>query len=425
METMRSVSKPAVNLGRRLGAAALALLLALSVPACTEKAASPAAETASSAGVQHLTQKQMLEDYDTMWKDIDENYSLMGVAERTTGKDFSKVRAQYRSEVAQDKTNEEFLKTLIKCTDEFEQCGHMLVFGKEEYEDCFSLYKNVLNPKGSYLYKTLNNPPSKKFYHYNPQEDADIHQKFEEAVSANSGKSGNVTSKILEEGKTAYLQIHSFSDSFIDIDAPQIARFFQKIQNYKYCILDIRGNGGGNTVYWCDNLVSSNLRKSCSYNTYQLVRGNKAKEYLKTAGYTLSPISEFPKLPNTNPDDLAQMQYFIRNTQSCQPQGKPVFKGKFYLLTDGRVYSSAEAFAIFCKDTGFATLVGETTGGDGVGCDPLIFALPNSGVCFRFSAALGLNPDGGSNEEFGTAPDIPCKADDALRVCLKTIESQK
>ncbi|HVI41412.1 MAG TPA: hypothetical protein VM577_12225 [Anaerovoracaceae bacterium] len=37
-----------------------------------------------------LTQKQMLADYDAMWKNIDENYPLMGVAERVTKKDFAR-----------------------------------------------------------------------------------------------------------------------------------------------------------------------------------------------------------------------------------------------------------------------------------------------------------------------------------------------
>lgn len=63
-----------------------------------------------------------------------------------------------------------------------------------------------------------------------------------------------------------------------------------------------------------------------------------------------------------------------------------------------------------------------TIAGDGVRVDPILFSLPNFGVCFRFSAVLGLNPDGSSNEEFGTQPDLPrAEGKDALETCLAQI----
>jgi len=41
------------------------------------------------------------------------------------------------------------------------------------------------------------------------------------------------------------------------------------------------------------------------------------------------------------------------------------FNGKIWVLTNPKVYSSSENFIMFCKNTGFATLVGTSTGGDG------------------------------------------------------------
>ncbi|MCG4564301.1 S41 family peptidase [Anaerosalibacter bizertensis] len=70
------------------------------------------------------------------------------------------------------------------------------------------------------------------------------------------------------------------------------------------------------------------------------------------------------------------------------------------------VYSAAEGFASFAKASGFATLVGERTGGDGIGIDPLFFSLPNSGLVVAFSSLLCLNPDYTINEEVQTTPDI-------------------
>ena len=61
---------------------------------------------------------------------------------------------------------------------------------------------------------------------------------------------------------------------------------------------------------------------------------------------------------------------------------------------------------ILCKINRLATLVGTTTGGDGIIADPALMLLPNSGIIIRFSSCMGLNPDGTANEEYHTTPDI-------------------
>ena len=69
------------------------------------------------------------------------------------------------------------------------------------------------------------------------------------------------------------------------------------------------------------------------------------------------------------------------------------------------VYSSSEAFAIFCKETGFATLVGQTTGGSSSG-GGILYELPQSHILVSFDVEYCLNADGNCNMEIGTTPDI-------------------
>ena len=88
------------------------------------------------------------------------------------------------------------------------------------------------------------------------------------------------------------------------------------------------------------------------------------------------------------------------------PNNPVGFKGKILLLVDNAVFSSSESFAVFAKTTGWATLVGTDTGGDGIGFDPIPLVLPNSGLIIRFPGEMGLNPDGAVNEEVSTKPDI-------------------
>ena len=45
---------------------------------------------------------------------------------------------------------------------------------------------------------------------------------------------------------------HSFSS---DEDGKVIYEFLQRVQDYPYLIVDIRGNGGGSDGYWRNNLV--------------------------------------------------------------------------------------------------------------------------------------------------------------------------
>ena len=86
------------------------------------------------------------------------------------------------------------------------------------------------------------------------------------------------------------------------------------------------------------------------------------------------------------------------------PANTVEFNGKIAILIDKCVYSSAESFTIFCKNTGFATLYGTNSGGDGIGRQ-VYWALPHSKLILCYSFALGLFESGYANEEYHTAPD--------------------
>ena len=80
---------------------------------------------------------------------------------------------------------------------------------------------------------------------------------------------------------------------------------------------------------------------------------------------------------------------------------------------------------MFCKETGFATLVGSRTGGSGAGSFPLWFALPNSGLLISYEAYYAFNDDGTCNQVVGTKPDIEVKnGQTALEACLEAIRQR-
>jgi len=121
------------------------------------------------------------------------------------------------------------------------------------------------------------------------------------------------------------------------------------------------------------------------------------------------------------PDLYAGATSFFQMPLTVSPKDSVGFDGRVFLLVDGDVYSSAEMFAVWAKATKWATLVGTRTRGDGIGFDPGLVALPNSGIVVRYSEDMGINPDGSVNEESQTVPDVVVHqtvADEQVRLKL-------
>jgi len=244
----------------------------------------------------------------------------------------------------------------------------------------------------------------------------------------------NVNAKDLEKGKVAYLAIHSFNTFNIDEDMKIIKPYLEGIKNYNALIIDIRGNGGGDNKYWSKNIVPMLINKPLDNKQYIAYRGGDfLEQFIKNrmgSGYEkLEPISSIFKenLKDLPPELKEDFKYYFENLNHYEPENSIGFKGKIYLLVDDGVFSASEAFATFAKSTGFATLVGNKTSGDGLGCDPAVCALPNSGYVFRFTQEMGLVSDGTCNFEKKTEPDIKVSAekssnDQAIQTVLKFVD---
>lgn len=213
--------------------------------------------------------------------------------------------------------------------------------------------------------------------------------------------------KIIQKDKIAYLKVWSFSYEHVEKDKEGIYSFLKSIKDYPYLIIDIRGNGGGSEGYYMENIVPALIEKPLSTQFYCLYRGGDyIKPFLKSRKIRTKPIEKLPDELNYPEETKNLFKSFLDSKDEIRPKNPVGFKGKIFLLVDDYVYSSAEAFAAFCKATKFATLVGTATGGDGIGMDPAIVSLPNSGLLIRFPLEMGLNPDGTPNEEYHTQPDI-------------------
>ena len=88
-----------------------------------------------------------------------------------------------------------------------------------------------------------------------------------------------------------------------------------------------------------------------------------------------------------------------------------------YILTSGRTFSAAEAFAYNLQALGRATVVGEITGG---GAHPFEYRRVHPHFAVDLPEARSINPITGSNwQGVGVQPDVAVPADQALAKALE------
>lgn len=366
----------------------------------------------ASKGREQLTLEQKLEDFGYMYNILKENYPFFQVNKRLYNVDWLTKRDVYESLIKSSSSDESFLAYLNIILRDLHN-GHTGILSNNLYIKLRMIYQDLVKGDSSYSkwYEVLENEKALKRYGLNqnsPKTDSKINDNF---TVTNNVRTEKLTNKV------AYIGIKSLDTNCIEGDSKIIASFFNKIKDFKALVIDIRGNGGGDDRYWSDNIVSMLTDKDLNCNWYNLYRGGKYAEpfiFARTGSKydKLPPVSDLinGKLKAYPTEIESDFKYYTTGGKIVKSKKYVDYKGDIYLLVDRGVYSSAEMFAAFSKDTGFAALVGETTGGDGIGMDPILCVLPNSGYILRFPSIMGLNSEGICNEEFKTRPDVKISA---------------
>lgn len=378
---------------------------------------------------------EFVEDYIYLWDLLENEYPMLAAAERITGKDAQEVKERYYYAISDCKEPYQFFDLVQSCLYEFRGAGHLSVLTHGFYEEVYTRYSQsfeMLAPHSRYNYSQMTAEKALEFYRIDVEKaEAKLNRSKETGQTVDNGD--NLRFSCFEEQSAGYVAVQKMRTFSSDDNSEYVSllAFFEKLESegYENCIIDIRHNGGGSDWYWMKGIVLPNLSEQPYWEEYALMKGEVCEKYYRLWTSNIFPADQLPaeELPRLQAEDLEEANYFIATGRGL-PVGEgvtPLFTGRFWLLVNGIVYSSSESFSQFCKSTGFATLVGTNTGGDGGGIDPIVFALPNTGICIRFSAANGLNPDGSCNEEVGTAPDYYINGEeDALEKCLALIANQ-
>jgi hypothetical protein len=240
------------------------------------------------------------------------------------------------------------------------------------------------------------------------------------------GSGAIVTTDILDEGRVAYLAMRALvmpdgESSIVEGYDAAVLDFFEEIRDFEHLIVDLRGTPGGWPHDFLHMVVAPNIAETLAYDGFVfLIYGSRqlslARLDMSNASY-ISPERAVPirdilaanYLPDFNLNDIYRLDYGFRVQTAVAPRlltrfdYQPAFGGKIWVLTDGEIFSAAEISSRFMKNTGFATLVGDITGGAYGGPQRPSRTLPNSGITFRFDVFY-VTDSRGRPLEAGTIP---------------------
>ena len=358
-----------------------------------------------------LTEEQKIEDFNYLYKTIEENYPFLETNKRLNNVDWLSKNEEYLQRVKNTKSDIEFLMTLNSILSELNNGHTHMITNSSQFRDFREIYSMNKGWQKKVQLPVLNNKKALARYNIDKNEKVQV---LNQGKNENTEGIRNASTKDIVEGKIGYIYIPQMISYYnMGNDIELIDEYLNNIKEYQALIIDIRGNGGGDSYYWISYLVPKLIDKVYENTNYSFWKdGEIINNYLKkskvkySTGFGEVKDLDTTKLVNLPVEVKEDFKYYSKNTMEISPSEDSInFKGNIYLLVDKLVYSSSEAFASFAKQTGFATLIGERTGGDGIGSDPLLNMLPNSGYVFRFSKDMGTTADGTSNEEFKTEPD--------------------
>uniref|UniRef100_UPI00094FB5F6 S41 family peptidase n=1 Tax=Saccharicrinis aurantiacus TaxID=1849719 RepID=UPI00094FB5F6 len=364
-----------------------------------------------SFGQTGLSKDDKIEDFEYLFQILKQNYPFFEAEKRMNGFSWLDKKKEYKERLTKTENDSLYYLEFKSIMEEMES-GHT-DFLPTAYKDYFLKgYKKMDSVRYKAWISELEKAGDKPIYWTKL-----IENKVGKKKSSNKeiGSKINYTDSIIDN-QIALMNIKLFDFNAIDTDSLKIDSLLNEImdKNISKLIINIQGNGGGSMKYWQKNIVSRLTQDTIINYTYPTIRKGKLNQsfypdFFESAEILTKDYDErFVKIPA---EALANEYYIKTWKHKILPINPVGFSGEIYLLVDEDVFSSSEAFAQFCKTSGWAKVVGERTGGDGIGADPGIVMLPKSGLLLRYPVIGGLNYDGSYNYEEKTVPDLVIEAE--------------
>ena len=336
-------------------------------------------------------------DYELLWEALETDYPYLDYL-RGKGVDVDRIRESYAEQVRQAQNADEFAAILGRMFQAMQNTAHLWVVSREDFPYFYSAYMEYIDPwretveaaaqAGYYSLSTESGSPDGNGLGYLPP----------------------VKVTWYADCSTLCITVRTFAHEAVERDRDVIWQAIAQYPDAENIVFDISNNSGGDTGYWMANIVAP-FGEDQAFDLRMYYRDSPRNrlyvDAIVDAFFAESLPLEEVEAPAAWAEELGLDSVIVGELQI---KGTPKIQSnaKRWVIVNGVVYSSAEAFVCFCKSTGWATVIGTQTGGDGVGFGPALLLLPNSGLLVRFSIVAGESPGGGMNIE-GTAPDVELK----------------
>lgn len=366
-------------------------------------------------------------DFAELFEILQDNYPHFGTVRNLYGIDPQWVKQKYKAELAEQPqwSIDQVARVFGRCIGDFKMTGHLSLLNAPYYYGLYDMARQYAPHDEAWAntLAVLSSAQAAQTYAYLAPKTTQSQPQF----ATPKAHQDNLVLHMVD-AKTAYVEIRSFQAAHTEPDQERLLAFYSQMADKENLIIDLTNNGGGSYNYWIENIVAPNITESVFLHEYSLAKSAGVyKSLAQDDQYNrTSPIyQKVESLPNIGKDALAEFDLAFCNSLTIAPKGsEKAFSGKIYVLVGEQVYSASEGFAKFCKETGFATLVGSETGGEGGDLGLGEFLLPNTGLVVRFSTRYALNADGSSNTEFGTTPHIVAEGQSAFEACMNHIQTQ-
>lgn len=380
--------------------------------------------------------KEMKTDYEYFWDFIEKGYPNKNTCIRN-GADLKSIKTYYAEKLKNLKTEIDYMKFYgIICSGITDNhfFGHLGIVDYGSYKNDIETI-SLKEKRDEDFHYIKKDKRVEAFYEKGLGSDTEYMTAVQRYEKQKEDIEKFVFKKIKDD--IFYIKIPAFlaTENFDWNDFEKYQKEITK-NKYKHLIIDLRDNGGGYTFLWKKFLVSPLLKEAKTFKMIVFYNPSEFSDrylpfFLKGDRWTfpakISKRKNLPHLENLNKEEAASFKESYDIEYTVEPEKSDFqFDGKIWVLINRKCYSASDAFAAFCKQTNFAILVGENTGGAGLlPLHPVYLKFPKSGMLIKYDMFYTLNPDGSNNAETGTAPDYPVKQKYALKTCLEIIEKSE
>lgn len=375
-----------------------------------------------------MSQEEMLADFEYLYNKLERIYPSFQVLHRKYNYDWLANKDRYIGHIKGAKSDADFYKVIDKALSDFMGFGGIELISPSQYE-----------------YRCTNMSEDPYFMIYQDKfwtkEVSEYYRKWDKTITTSTPYQKRIIdfedqmeTNVLENDKIAYMKFSSFmglqplyaTDDQTYEEKERILRFYKKIKDYPYLVIDIRDNKYGYDYYWQYYIMAPIVEKKNVMSTFIAYRkSNILDEYNPFFKFAKDNMDNMPIWLNTPKEIKDDFFRWDHTLTEIFPTANIPFEGKIYLLINEEVSGSAGVFTEFVKANRWATIVGRENNGTSYASGYIFFHLPNSKLIVKCNDSTTLNYQGHITEERGTLPDIIVDTEtDILESVLDTINKE-